>query len=303
MRRVLTLVGVALTAMLVGCGDEGQAPTGGAARAAPGTEDGSRAAGSPFIGSLSVDPRDGTLMIGTGLGLYRWLAPEGQPTRVVGRLTTARGAGSVSANLELAHLAPGDLVASGHPEGSGLPEDLGLIRSADRGDTWQPVSELGNEDFHVLERSAGLLVALPAGETRIMTSTNGGRTFTERGIAPAPPTDLDIDPSDAGRWVIATDEGTFTSADGGETWRQRDVVTPAHMAWAAPTRLYRVVTGGAAEVSEDGGTTWQARGSAGNTPTTLATDARGRLYAGLPDGIVEHSLDGGRTWRLLVELP
>jgi hypothetical protein len=298
MRRTVALVCIALAALVLGCGDDGQAPTG-----STGPDDGARARSSPFIGSLSVDPRDGTLMIGTGLGLYRLPAGAEQPSRVVGRLTTARGVGSVSGNLELLHLPAGDLVASGHPEGTGLPDDLGLIRSGDRGDTWQSVSELGEEDFHVLDRSADLLAALPAGERRIMASTDGGRTFTETGTAPAPPNDLDIDPSDAERWVIATEQGTFTSADGGETWRQRDVVTLAHMAWAGPTRLYRMVAGGSTEVSQDGGTTWQVRGSAGATPTTLAADARGQLYAGLPDGIIKQSVDGGRTWRVLVELP
>ena len=41
-------------------------------------------AANAFIGSLAVDPGDGTLMIGTGLGLFRLRSGAGEPERVTG---------------------------------------------------------------------------------------------------------------------------------------------------------------------------------------------------------------------------
>ena len=37
---------------------------------------------------------------------------------------------------------------------------LGLVRSEDHGDTWTPVSGLGEVDWHVLERSRGLIAGV-----------------------------------------------------------------------------------------------------------------------------------------------
>ena len=48
------------------------------------------------------------------------------------------GAGTVSGNLVVRFAGPGDLLASGHPQAGDLPENLGLIRSRDHGDTWRP---------------------------------------------------------------------------------------------------------------------------------------------------------------------
>jgi hypothetical protein len=47
---------------------------------------------------------------------------------------------------------PDRFLGSGHPDGrEGLSPFLGLIRSTDAGRTRQPVSLLGERDFHVLE--------------------------------------------------------------------------------------------------------------------------------------------------------
>lgn len=70
-----------------------------------------------------------------------------------GELTTADGAGRISSNLVVRYAGPGELPGSGHPEGgdSTLPENLGLIRSSDAGDTWESISALGDADFHILQ--------------------------------------------------------------------------------------------------------------------------------------------------------
>ena len=308
MPRARLLLPLLAALALAACGDEEPAATPAATAepapvadpAAPAAGDGG--GGSPYIGSLSVDPGDGTLMIGTGLGLYR-LQPDARGARRIdGALETPGGAGTISANLELLHLGPGELVASGHPQEGDLPEDLGLVRSADHGETWTPVSGLGEFDWHVLERSRGLLAGVPADGEDLFVSTDGGKAFSRGGVAPAPPDDVAIDPADPERWVAASAVGIATSSDGGATWRPRDPVPGAQLAWAEPGALYRVDQGGAAWASRDGGATWEERGNAGGSPTTLDVSADGALYAALPGAVIKRSTDGGRTWKELTTL-
>ena len=267
---------------------------------APADDDGGGGGASPFIGSISVDPGDGTMMIGTGLGLYRLEPGARRADRIEGTLETPEGAGPISANLELLHAGPGELLASGHPEGGDLPENLGLIRSGDRGETWEPVSGLGEFDWHVLEPSRGIIAGVPAEATDLYVSTDGGAAFERGGVAPAPPDDLAIDPADPERWVAASAEGLATSADGGASWRPREPVPGALLGWAEPDGLYRVDQGGMSWVSRDGGETWEQRGDAGGSPSTLDVGPDGTVYLALAGAVVKRSTDGARTWKEVV---
>jgi len=309
--RAACLLPALLTALaLAACGEEEPGAESAATPAATATTPAATATAepaggggaSPYIGSLSVDPGDGTLMIGTGLGLYRLERGARRAQRIDGTLQGPDGAGTISANLELLHVGSGELVASGHPQDGDLPEDLGLVRSQDRGDTWTPVSGLGEFDWHVLERSRGLLAAVPAGGAGLYVSKDEGATFSRGGVAPAPPDDLAIDPADPERWVAASAEGIASSSDGGATWRPREPVPGTQLAWAEPGALYRVDQGGMTWVSGDGGATWEQRGDAGGSPSTLDVGPEGALYLALPGAVVRRSADGGRTWKDVVTL-
>ena len=48
---------------------------------------------SPAINSITADPADGTLMIGTGPALYRVPSGEGDAEKVTGQLSALRGRG------------------------------------------------------------------------------------------------------------------------------------------------------------------------------------------------------------------
>ena len=149
-----------------------------------------------FIGSIAVDPKDGTLMLGTGLGLFRAAKGARTAERVVGELRLPDGSGPVSSNLVVRYARPGELLASGHPEGdASLPENLGLIRSRDAGQTWEPVVDLGQADFHILQAAGNRLVVVGAEETDIRVSADGGGTFEMR-TPPAMPLDVAFDPKD-----------------------------------------------------------------------------------------------------------
>jgi photosystem II stability/assembly factor-like uncharacterized protein len=255
----------------------------------------------PYIASLDVNPADGALYLATNRGLY--VVPEGarRPRRLTGRLTTRLGAAEVSRALAVRFTGPDRLVGSGHPNTEGsLPPLLGLIASEDGGRTWESVAELGDNDFHDLQLVRGRLVLGVAGEAQALVSTDEGRTFETRAL-PLPLVDLEVDPQDPRRWVATTEQGLFTSADDGRTWRARDAVAYVRVAWAPGGTLYRADPEGGVLASRDGGASWEARGAVGELPQALTAEGPQELHAALLDGSVRSSTDGGRTWR--VRLP
>lgn len=289
---------------LVGCGDDPQpaatpaptanptAPAEVATPAPPGS------GANAFIGSIAVDPADGTLFLGTGLGLFR--VDGKKQKRVVGELSTPDGSGRLSSNLVVRFKGPGELLASGHPEGAGsLPENLGLIRSRDGGRTWEPISELGESDFHILQASGDRVLGVRAEETDIQISSDGGRSFDAR-TPPATPVDVVADPEAPSRLVMSTEQGIFTSSDEGRSWRQREAGAAAQLTWA--DAVYRADPGGLIKASADGGQTWEDRGTVDSSVNELAADEDGALYASVAGGEVMRSSDGGATWRRYVRL-
>lgn len=295
MKPILLLL--ALAALLGGCGGGDKGGGAQAALAVPWVDpDGD----PPYIGSLSVNPGDGSIFMGTNTGLFRVPKAGGKPAKVTGTLKTSQGEGAVSESLVARFTGPDALIASGHPSGdSSLPPALGLIRSQDAGKTWESVSELGKSDFHALSRAGDLLVAPLYGQAQILLSRDDGKTFEPR-VAPMALVDLAADPADPKRWAATSESGIFVSADEGRTWRQRDPTPNVRLAWRDSGELYRIDPGGPVKVSTDGGETWEDRGSTGGEPQALAVDQAGALYVATLDGTVQKSEDGGNRWQPLV---
>jgi photosystem II stability/assembly factor-like uncharacterized protein len=298
MRLKLLLLLLACAALIGGCGGDDGGGDAEAALAVPWVDpDGD----PPYIGSLSVNPGDGTVYMGTNTGLFEIAKAGGKPAKVSGQLKTPNGEGAISESLVARFTGPDQLIASGHPASgdTSLPPALGLIRSSDAGKTWESVSELGTSDFHALSRSGDVLVAPLYGQAQILMSRDDGKSFEPR-VAPMALVDLAADPEDSKRWVATSESGIFVSVDEGKTWRQRDPTPNVRLAWHTTGELFRIDPGGPVKVSTDGGETWEDRGSTGGEPQALAVDQAGALYAATLDGKVQKSEDGGKSFTALV---
>jgi BNR/Asp-box repeat len=254
----------------------------------------------PIIGSLSVNPADSVLYMGTNTGLFRIPENASEPERVTGQLRTPDGSGKVSESLVVRFTGPDQALASGHPAaGEALPPQLGLIRTEDAAKTWSPVSELGTADFHAIEPSGDTLVAALFQQAQVLVSEDDGRTWETR-AAPMPLVSLEVDPSDPRRWIGSTERGLFVSRDAGGSWRPNDPIPNIRLAWAEGSDLYRIDPGGLVQVSTDGGETWEERGTTGGEPQAMTVDGE-TLYVALIDGTVKRSTDGGQSFTDVIE--
>jgi hypothetical protein len=299
---------------LVGCGGESGETTAAPAAApteeatvapaaapteeatvAPAPTQATESTASPAINSLTVDPDDGTMMIGTGISLYRVAPGADEAEPLTGRYSGPAGEGPVSGNLVVRYAGAGDLLASGHPAEPGtLPENLGLIRSRDQGETWAPAGTVSEADYHEIEILGDLVVAVDAESPDLQVSRDGGRSWETR-TPPAPPTEVVINPDDPEHWALSTEQGTFVSTDGGGSWRQRDGAFEARLIWPKADALYSVDPNGQVRVSTDGGGSWKERGDIGGLPSAAASGRNDELLVAIVGGKIVRSKDG-RRW-------
>lgn len=248
--------------------------------------------GPIHVHGLGVNPADGALFIATHTGLYRVEQGKRKAERVGDRRQDTMG---------FTVVGPNHFLASGHPDLNearerNLPPHLGLLESTDSGASWEPVSLLGEADFHVLRFTGERVYGYDASNDRLLVSGDGGRTWTQL-QRPAPLLDLAVDPSDDRRIVVTTaggaDEGLFESRDGGESWmRVSDAV--GLLAW--PARLYLIAGDGRVFASEDGGRRLDRRGEVGGLPAALVAEGPDELYVALHEGTIKRSIDGGASW-------
>jgi hypothetical protein len=251
---------------------------------------------SPAINSVTVDPGDGTIMVGSGPALYRLEPGAKEAEKLVGKLE----GGTVSGNLVVRFKGPNDLLASGHPQEGALPENLGLIRSSDHGETWEKVQ--GPEaDYHELELAGKLIIAVNAESPDIQVSSDGGANWETR-TPPAAPIDVVVDPADAEQWAVSTEQGTFVSSNAGRSWRPRDTTFGARLVWPSKDALYSVDRNGKVRVSPDGGRRWEDRGDIGGLPSEVALGRKGEVLAAVVGGKIRRTKDGGRSWSTMTTL-
>ena len=248
--------------------------------------------GPVHVHGLGVNPADNALFLATHTGLYRVDQGERKAERVGDRLQDTMG---------FTVVGPNRFLGSGHPDlneaqEQNLPPLLGLIESTDKGESWQPISLLGEADFHVLRFSSDRVYGYDASNDRLLVSSDRGRNWSELD-KPGPIVDLAVDPADDRRIIVASagglEEGLFESRDGGESW---DHVSQAVGLLAWPDQLYLIDGGGQVFASRDGGHRLEGQGELEGQPAALVAEGRRELYAALHDGTIKRSTDGGRSW-------
>jgi hypothetical protein len=263
-----------------------------AGTSAPPTDDGAGSSGaSPAINSVTVDPGDGTIMIGAGPALYRVEPGSKEGKEVVGKLD----GGTVSGNLVVRFAGPNDLLASGHPKDGDLPENIGLMRSDDHGDTWTIDPDVPEADYHELELVGDQMIVDEVEAPDIKVSRDGGRSWETR-TPPAPPIDVVVNPRDPDHWAVSTEQGTFVSTNGGRSWRPRDTTFGARLIWPSEDSLFSIDRNGMIRVSKDGGRTFEDRGEVGGLPSEVASGRQKELLVAVIGGKVKRSRDGGKSW-------
>ena len=296
MRRRTVALGLATLALVAGCGSSGGEASSSAppARSPSASASDSRAVdpvqakGVEHIHNLSL-LEDGTLLVGTHEGLWRQGAP-GEDLESVGEPFDVMG-----------FALDGDTwIASGHPEeGAAGPADLGLLRSADQGRSWDVVALSGQVDFHRLVQSKNTILGANSGDGLLWRSTDNGESWKTLGTAPF---DIALDPADPRRVVGTTAEGLVVSEDGGKRWDRKPAPGRpiALLAWSGET-LYGVDVSGAVQRSLDAGGSWEALGDVKGAPEALA--ATGDTVAVLADGTVWVSRDAGQVFEATIDGP
>jgi len=248
--------------------------------------------GPVHVHGLGINPADGALFIATHTGLYRSGEGESKSTRVGDIRQDTMGFTIAGAN---------HFLGSGHPDlRQDLPPLLGLIESTDEGRSWEPISLLGEADFHVLRSAGDRVYGYDSSNDRLMVSGDAGRSWVEA-ERPAPLVDLAADPSDSLHVVAAAAsdlaQGLYESRDGGRSWKRiGDQV--GLLTWPDPGRLFLVDGAGNVFLSADGGSRFERRGEIGGRPAALLGQGADELFVALHDGAIKRSSDGGMTWRV-----
>src|SRR3954451_11790424 len=146
-----------------------------------------------------------------------------------------------------------------------------------------------------------MILAVSVDAPDVLVSRDGGKSF-EKKTPPALPIDVVVDPSDPQHWAVSTEQGTFVSANGGDSWRPRDTTFGARLVWPSKDALYSVDRNGKVRVSRDGGRRWEERGEVGGLPSELAVGRRNEVLAAVVGGKLRRTRDGGRTWSTVTTL-
>ena len=277
--RHIALVTLLLAAVVGGCGEDEPSTTSAPAET-----------GIEHVHGLGVDPADDSLVIATHTGLFR--SPEG--SRTAERIGDRR-----QDTMGFTVVGPERYLGSGHPDlRDDLPPLLGLIRSTDGGESWKPVSLLGEADFHVLRASGQRVLGINSLDGRLLVSEDAGRTW-RRETLPEPLTDIAFHPDDPRRLAGTGEDGFYVSPDAGASWRRVSAGAAGLIAWPAADRLFLVDGSGRLGKSSDGGRHFEDVGATGAPPAAFEADGED-LYLATHDNRILVSRDGGRSWETRV---
>ena len=245
------------------------------------------------VHDLVVEGGGNTLLVATHRGLLR--LSDGQYQAVGDEIHDL---------MAMAEMPGGDLVASGHPDlrleqyrVDGAPSFLGLVRSADRGETWDVVDLLGEADFHALVAIGdGVIGADSSGTVWRFDADGDGRPV---GALPFDANDLAVSIDDPAELVATSWDGEMAfSDDAGQTWQIRaDAPAIIELEWLAAGITGATATGELFTAPASAGPFEPAGDAPLDVQSLLVTDA-GTWVATHGGQIHRREVDG--TWTQLV---
>ncbi|WP_104134438.1 MULTISPECIES: F510_1955 family glycosylhydrolase [unclassified Cryobacterium] len=276
-------------------------------------------AANPFehVHGLGADPLTGETYAATHQGV--WRIPTGMlpDTYLTGapRANTTQPlqiAGRAQDTMGFTVAAPGQLLASGHPDPAepsdlALP-NLGLISSTDGASTWTALSLAGKTDFHDLDAvplDDGTLrvYGYDAGAGAISVSDDSGLTWTAGAVLTL--RDLSADPVQADRLYATTAAGVMVSTDAGRTFTALTGAPALLLLDAVDTnaggRLVGLDPSGGIwrQVAE----TWTQTGTTGRAPEAFTVVGGSSPWILVADATgIAASNDFGSSWTALVSL-
>lgn len=193
-----------------------------------------------------------------------------------------------------------------------------LLRSTDRGQSWQPLLEIraaGRSAFTAMALSADGCCLLAGGPGSIICSEDGGQRWSEsRLAAPLPaPTMLAFSPDfarDRLALCATLEDGVLRSSDGGHNWERWNFGLLDQqvycISFADTGRVYAGTASGVFESRSDG-RSWQETGFHMEAAPVISLaisstfSADQTLYVGTENQGLWCSRDGGPTWERLAE--
>ncbi len=288
-RQLRALLLVAATAAGASCASERGAP----AQEPLASDD----PGVSHVHGLGVNPADGEIFAATHYGLFA-LPDKGTAQRVAGRYQDT---------MAFTVVGPDAFLGSGHPDledkhlhREGKPPHLGLVSSDDAGETWDPVSLLGEADFHALTSVQGRIYAYDSTGDQLLVSDDRGRTWDRR-IGGIGIVGLAASPSEADVVLAVTPAGIESSSDGGRTFTPVSGAPKAVLISWSKDAIWSVDAQGVVWRSPDIEAAWIEQGRLPGEPEAF-TVAGDLLLAAVADSdgrtSIYSSADSGRSWKL-----
>lgn len=241
------------------------------------------------VHGLGVNPEDDSLYVASHFGVFQVV--DGEPVRVADRWMDAMGFVVVGAD---------NFLASGHPDpDENLPPSLGLVESTDAGETWEPLSLLGEADLHVIQPVGARLYAYDSASQSLIVTEDRQRWEAIAQLLAL--RDIAADERDPDTVLAITSGGELVRSTGGaEPSPVHDAPKKlAALEWVEDGPLVAVTLDGTVMTSPDGETDWQEVGSL-DGPVEAFDAAPGRWHAATAQGVYE-STDDAATWDVVVE--
>ncbi|MCM3715439.1 YCF48-related protein [Alkalihalobacillus oceani] len=211
------------------------------------------------------------------------------------------------------------MISSGHPSvQSDYNDPLGVILSEDAGETWEPIALYEEVDFHILhinETNKDMMYGIDVYNSNLYRSENGGYNWDMLDVTGMPEPLASVlsftsHPQSPNHLLAGTENGFYTSSDGGETWTQSNANLSASALTTLDSESEELIAYLFGEkqglyYSENFGETWQSLDFEVEDETigyiSIHPTDKNRLLIGSHQQSIYETSDFGESWEVLAE--